>query len=215
MKNKKIIAPSILSADFNHLEEEILKVQKAGVHQLHVDVMDGHFAPQITFGAWLVSRLKKMTTLPLDVQLMIENPEKHLESFAKAGANSIGVHFEAVKDPRLILKEIKSMGVLAGLAVKPQTSVEKIFPFLKDMDFALVMTVEPGFSGQKMIKNSTSKIKKIKNEAQKIGKTILVEVDGGVNLETVQFVKEADILVAGHAIFKSDNYAQAIQGLQP
>ncbi len=157
-----IISPSILSADFANLERDIKLVQNAGADWLHVDVMDGHFVPNITIGVPVVASIKKITDLPLDVHLMIENPEKYIEAFVKAGADIITFHFEAVSDVAAIIKQIKSFGIKAGMSIKPNTPAEVVFPYLKDLDLLLVMTVEPGFGGQKFMNDCAEKIPVIK-----------------------------------------------------
>ena len=209
-ENKKLIAPSILSANLNQLAQEVSAVEKAGADWIHVDVMDGHFVPNITFGPDIVRHLRQITHLPIDVHLMVEKPQKHIESFIQAGANSISVHFETLEKPLDIFKQIKKSNVLSGLAVKPQTPIENIFSFLKELDFVLIMMVEPGLSGQKLMTNQSIKIQKIKNQLELIHHHAKIEVDGGVNNQTLEWVCQADILVAGHHIFKSQDYSKAI-----
>ncbi len=212
---KTMIAPSILSADFAKLGEEISAVERAGADVIHVDVMDGHFVPNITIGPLVVEGIRNTTKLPLDCHLMIAEPEKYIEAFAKAGADWISVHVET-SDLQKLLPEIKKLGCKAGAVINPPTPAENIFPYLELADFALVMTVNPGFGGQKMIDGSVEKISTIKKRLRDIGLSIPVEVDGGVNSNTVNKVLSAgaDIIVAGSAIFESGDYAKSIASLR-
>ena len=215
MDSSKIwITPSVLSADIGRLEQEVLNLEKAGADGLHIDVMDGHFVPQITFGALLVKKLKQISRLPLDVHLMVQNPENQIPHFISAGAKSLSFHIEATSRPLELLKNIKSHGVQAGLALKPQTACDNIYPFLKHLDFILVMTVEPGKSGQTMIEAAAGKITRIQKELKKIGHKACIQVDGGVSLQTVPQVSAADIFVSGHYILKHQDYDQAISTLR-
>lgn len=216
MSNKVIISPSILSADFANLEKEIKKVEQAGADWLHIDVMDGHFVPNITIGVPVVKSIKKITDLTLDVHLMIEHPEKYIDAFADAGADIITVHYEAdgVKEnTEKVLQQIKSRGILAGLSIKPKTEPEEIKQHIKIADLILVMTVEPGFGGQKFIEACANKLKFIK-QIQTDGQ--FLQVDGGINSITAKICKDlgANSLVAGNYIFNSDNYKEQINSLQ-
>ncbi|HQG13614.1 MAG TPA: ribulose-phosphate 3-epimerase, partial [bacterium] len=197
---KTMIAPSILSADFAKLGEEISAVERAGADVIHIDVMDGHFVPNITIGPLVVKGIRKTTRLPLDCHLMIEEPEKYIAAFAKAGADWISVHVET-SDLRNLLPDIRKLECKAGIVINPPTPVEKIFPYLELADFVLIMTVNPGFGGQKMIYDSVEKISIIKKRLKEMGASIPVEVDGGVNSNTVNRVLSAgaDIIVAGSA----------------
>lgn len=208
-----IISPSILSADFANLERDIKLVQNAGADWLHVDVMDGHFVPNITIGVPVVASIKKITDLPLDVHLMIENPEKYIEAFAKAGTDIITFHFEAVSDVAAIIKQIKSLGIKAGMSIKPNTPAEVVFPYLKDLDLLLVMTVEPGFGGQKFMNDCAEKIPVIKEKAHE---NLIIQVDGGINAETARICTSygANSLVAGNYIYKSADIKAAINSLR-
>ena len=208
-----IVAPSILSADLNNIETEAKKIQKAGADWIHIDVMDGHFVPNLTFGIPIVQHLKRVTSLPLDVHLMIQNPEQHIEGFIQAGASSITVHEESISH-NSILKNIKNNNVYSGLAIKPKTSIENIFPYLEDLDYVLIMTVEPGFSGQKLIKDAATKVQRLRQELDARSFDIPIQVDGGVNDETLSYLAGAQIFVAGHYIFKSSNYNLPISRLK-
>lgn len=213
--SKIYISPSILSADFANLERDIKLVENNGADWIHVDVMDGHFVPNITIGIPVVKSLRKVTKLPLDVHLMIENPEKYIEDFAKAGADIITFHYEAVKKENIVdlIKAIKSTGVKVGLSIKPKTSPTEIFPYLKELDLLLVMTVEPGFSGQKFMQDCAEKIPQIKENAPS---NLIIQVDGGINEETAKICTEygATSLVAGNYIYKSDDIKKAIKSLR-
>ena len=208
-----IISPSILSADFANLEKEIKRIENAGADWVHIDVMDGHFVPNITIGVPVVKSLKAVTKLPLDVHLMIENPERYIEAFAKAGADIITFHFEAVKDVNSITDLIKSFGVKAGMSIKQKTSPEVVFPYLKNLDMLLVMTVEPGFGGQKFMQDCAEKIPSIK---QKAPESLIIQVDGGINAETARICTTlgANSLVAGNYIYKSDDINLVVKSLR-
>jgi ribulose-phosphate 3-epimerase len=202
--NPFLIAPSILAADFGQLANEIRKVQLAGADWIHVDVMDGNFVPNLTIGAPVVKSLKPVTHLPFDVHLMIERPERYIQDFARAGADFLTIHVEATADPAAVLKQIRALNVQPGITLRPSTPVERIFPFLNLADLVLVMTVEPGFGGQSFMKDQVAKIKRIREELNRIGHTALIEVDGGVNAETAAECRDADVLVAGSFIFNGD-----------
>lgn len=211
--SKVIISPSLLSADFANLENDIKRVEQAGADWLHIDVMDGHFVPNITIGVPVVKSIKKIASLPLDVHLMIENPEKFVEPFAKAGADIMTFHYEAVSDVKKIIKLIKSFGVKAGMSIKPMTSPEKILEFLPDLDLVLIMTVEPGFGGQSFMQNCAEKIPLIKQYAHE---NLIIQVDGGINAETAKICTAlgANSLVAGNYIYNSRNIDYAVKSLR-
>ncbi len=208
-----IISPSILSADFANLERDIKLVEKAGADWLHIDVMDGHFVPNITIGVPVVNSIRKVTDMPLDVHLMIENPEKYIKQFAQAGADIITFHYEAVDDIEHIVNLIKSLGVKAGMSIKPATAAQDILQYLPILDLLLVMTVEPGFGGQKFMQDCAEKIPLIKEKAHN---NLIIQVDGGINAETARICTQygANSLVAGNYIYKSGDISYAISSLR-
>ncbi|MDO8527292.1 MAG: ribulose-phosphate 3-epimerase [Deltaproteobacteria bacterium] len=212
---KKQIAPSILSADFSKLGEEIRAVEKAGADVIHVDIMDGHFVPNLTMGPPIVKSLRKITTLPLDCHLMIENPEDFILPFKEAGADWISVHVEAC-DLSKVLPMIKKLGCKAGAVINPPTPLEKLFPFCQYADFILVMTVNPGFGGQAIVEGTLEKIATLKKYLVSKNLNIPIEVDGGVKAENIAaFAKAgADIFVSGSGIFKTPDYARTIQQMR-
>lgn len=211
-----IISPSILSADFANLERDVKIVQDNGADWIHVDVMDGHFVPNITIGVPVVKSIKKITNLPLDVHLMIDNPDKFVEPFVNAGADILTFHYEAIFSSQNILdiiKKIKFFGVKCGISIKPKTSPEVLIPYLDIVDMVLIMTVEPGFGGQEFMSDCAEKIKFIKNLASE---NLIIQVDGGINEKTGKICKDfgANSLVAGSYIYKSADIKQAIQSLK-
>ena len=212
--NKIIIAPSILTASFSNLESTIKELEEAGADYLHLDIMDGSFVPQITFGSKIVSDIKKITSLPLDLHLMIVSPEKHIDDFAKAGADIISVHYEGNIHLHKLIMQIKSHNVKAGIVLNPHTRVDVIEPLIDDIDNVLIMSVNPGFGGQKFITNS---IKKIEETKKLIGqREIIISVDGGINLNTCSDVIKAgaNLLVAGSAIIDSKDKKETIKQLR-
>ncbi len=210
------IAPSILSADFSRLGEEVKAVDRAGADWIHVDVMDGSFVPNITIGQPVVCALKKVTKKPLDVHLMIDNPERHIETFAEAGADIITVHIEACTHLHRTLQQIRSLGKKAGVSLNPHTPDEHVRYILKEVDLVLVMSVNPGFGGQKFIPSALEKLTAIRKTIDETGRAIDLEIDGGVNPKTVRDIVKsgADVLVAGSAIFKTKSYKKAIDALR-
>lgn len=199
-----LVAPSILSADFANLASEVTRITKAGADWVHVDVMDGHFVPNLTIGAPVVKALKPVSRLPLDVHLMIETPEKYIEDFARAGADYLTIHVESSADVAGCLRRIRDLKVKPGITLRPATQVESIFPFLAMVDLVLVMTVNPGFGGQSFMHDQVNKISAIRQELKRIHHSALIEVDGGINDETAREVREADVLVAGNFVFTGD-----------
>ncbi|WP_338469863.1 ribulose-phosphate 3-epimerase [Niallia sp. XMNu-256] len=210
------IAPSILSADFSKLGEEIKDVERGGAELIHIDVMDGHFVPNITIGPLVVESIRPITKLPLDVHLMIENPDQYIESFAKAGADYITVHVEACKHLHRTIHYIKSFGVKAGVVLNPATPVGWIEPIIEELDMVLLMSVNPGFGGQQFIPSVLDKIKSVKELAIQKGAKLEIEVDGGVNEKTARACVEAGatILVAGSAVFNQEDRGKAISLLK-
>ena len=212
--SKVIISPSILSADFANLEQEISAVKKAGADWLHIDVMDGHFVPNITIGVPVVKSLRKVTGLILDTHLMIDNPDKFIHAFAQAGSDILTFHYEACADrAEEIIDKIKTEGVKAGISIKPKTDPREIIPFLNKLDLVLIMTVEPGFGGQEFMHECAMKIPVIKENAPK---NLIIQVDGGINNLTSKICTSlgANSLVAGSYIFGNCDYIKAIKSLQ-
>ncbi|MBW1968749.1 MAG: ribulose-phosphate 3-epimerase [Deltaproteobacteria bacterium] len=208
----KYIAPSILSADFSKLGAEIKSVEDAGADWIHVDVMDGHFVPNITIGPLIVEAARRSTSLPLDVHLMIENPERFIADFAKAGADLISVQVEACTHLNRTIQMIKESGLRAGVVLNPSTPLSAIEWVLKDVDLIMIMSVNPGFGGQNFISSSLDKISTLRGMLQDRGLTPLIEIDGGVNEKTIKNISDAgaDVFVAGSAIFKSPDYQKTI-----
>lgn len=208
-----MVAPSILSADFANLEKEIKAVASAGADWIHVDVMDGRFVPNITIGIPVVKALKKVSPLPLDVHLMIEEPERYVEEFVKAGSDYLTIHVESTKDAAGTLKRIRELGAKPGITLRPRTSVEEVLPLLPLCDLVLVMTVEPGFGGQSFMNDQVAKITRLRQEISSKNLSCLIEVDGGINAETAKICHEADVFVAGSYVFGKE-YASAIATLK-
>lgn len=209
------IAPSILSADFTKIGQEIKEVEIAGADYIHIDVMDGHFVPNITIGPLIVEAIRPVTALPLDVHLMIKNPDNYISAFAEAGASIISVHQEASVHLHRTIQLIKSFGVKAGVVINPGTPPLMIKEILSDVDLVLVMSVNPGFGGQSFIKESISKIKKIAKWRKELGLSFEIQVDGGVNSVTAKSCVDAgaDVLVAGSAVFNQFDRKEAIQAI--
>jgi ribulose-phosphate 3-epimerase len=207
------VAPSLLSADFSYLAKDIKKVERAGADMLHVDIMDGHFVPNITIGPLVVKYMRRVTSLPLDVHLMIEDPKKYINAFVQAGSDMITVHIEtaSIKEIGMISKDLKSKGIKLGISLNPVTPLGKIKPVLKFVDFVLVMSVNPGFGGQAFIPSALTKIKQLRAIFKKD-----IAVDGGINAVTGKLAREAgaNVLAAGSYIFGSKNTKQAIKSLR-
>ncbi|MBN1398369.1 MAG: ribulose-phosphate 3-epimerase [Bacteroidetes bacterium] len=210
------IAPSLLASDFGHLADQIIEVEKYGADWIHVDVMDGHFVPNITFGPPVVASVRKYTGLPFDVHLMVEDTDKFIVPFRNAGADIITVHQESCKNLSRTIRSIKKIGAKAGIVLKPATPVITIKDMLDEIDLVLIMTVEPGFGNQKFIKSILQKIKDMRKMIELSKREILLEVDGGIDKNTAKSVIDAgaDVLVAGTSIFKSSSIKTAISSLR-
>lgn len=211
MSEKILISPSILSADFSNLASEIKAVENGQCDMIHVDVMDGHFVPNLTIGAPVVKSLRKVTQLPLDVHLMIDEPIRFVEDFAKAGSDFLTIHVEACSDVRATLEKIKSSGLKAGISLRPKTKAEDLVPYLELLDLILVMTVEPGFGGQSFMPEMLDKVKSLRQKFNG-----LISVDGGISKDTAgeSIRAGANVLVAGTAIFSHEDRAEAIDVLR-
>ncbi len=210
------IAPSILSADFSRLGEEVRSVERAGADVIHVDVMDGHFVPNITIGPLVVAGLRKLTSLPLDVHLMIENPERYIEAFAQAGSDWITIHAEVCPRLKHMIKKLHQLKVRPGIVLKPATSLKTLYPVLDDIDLVLIMSVNPGFGGQSFIPSTLKKIERLRNIIDQNRYPLEIEVDGGIKVENIREVSKAggDIFVVGTGIFKTNNYEKTIRQLK-
>jgi ribulose-phosphate 3-epimerase len=212
----KLIAPSILSADFTRLGEEVQAVAQAGADWIHADVMDGHFVPNITFGPMVVEAVRRVTDLPIDVHLMIENPDRYIAEFASAGADWISVQVETCPHLNRTVQLIRDRGAKAGVVLNPATSLDTVEWILDAVDYVLIMSVNPGFGGQSFIGNSLDKIRRLRQTIDQRGLQVLIEVDGGVNSDTIYEVARAgaDVFVAGSAIFGSNDYRTTIAELK-
>ncbi len=207
-----IISPSVLAADFSRLGDELKKVELAGAEYIHLDVMDGQFVPNISFGAPIISAVRKCTSAVFDVHLMIVDPERYIDDFIKAGADLITIHYESCKDPLSVLRYIRAKGVRAAVAIKPATDVSVVYPLLDDVDMVLVMTVEPGFGGQKLIPYTIDKVRELREYMDAHGCSVDVQADGGITVENLpELVRAgANIIVAGSAIFKAPDPAAVV-----
>ena len=211
-----IIAPSILSADFSNLAQQIRLAEIGGADWIHCDVMDGHFVPNITFGPMLVGAVRRVTKLPVDVHLMIKNPDKYLENFVSAGADYISVHFEEVVHLNRTVNKIKELGCKAGVVINPSTPVELVQDIAEYIDLLLIMTVNPGYGGQSFIPNSLRRIKEAVKLREELKTKFLIEVDGGISTETIVAARDAgaQVFVTGSSVFKSDNISAAVTELK-
>lgn len=211
-----IIAPSLLAANFVRLAEDIAKVEAAGADWLHLDIMDGHFVPNLTFGPPIVAAIRKITKLPLDVHLMVTNPSALVDDFAAAGADWLTVHGETESHLHRLITRIRELGVRPAIALNPATPIHSLDEILPEVDMVLIMSVNPGFGGQKFIPSSIDKIRRLKKQISALNREILIEVDGGINSMTSPLVRESgtDVLVAGSAVFGSDDLAAAIRQIR-
>ncbi|MBR5272886.1 MAG: ribulose-phosphate 3-epimerase [Clostridia bacterium] len=210
------IAPSMLSCDFARFGEETARMEREGADLIHMDVMDAHFVPNLTFGAPIIKAVRKYSALPFDVHLMISDPLKYAEDFAKAGADIITFHIESDSPVEETINKIKSLGVKAALSVKPKTSVEEVFPYLDMLDMVLIMTVEPGFGGQSFMADMMPKVKKLREEINRRGLNVDIQVDGGISDKTIAVAAQngANVFVAGSAVFAAPDSAQMIEKLR-
>jgi ribulose-phosphate 3-epimerase len=213
---KRLIAPSLLAADFTRLGKEIQMVNESMADWIHCDVMDGHFVPNISFGLPVIEQIKKMATKPLDVHLMISDPDRYLERFKEAGADILTVHYETCPHLHRTIGAIRELGMKAGVAINPHTPVQMLIDIMHDLDLILLMTVNPGFGGQKFIQGSYKRLVTLRQMVNTLAPQALIEVDGGVNLDTGRqlYMAGADVLVAGNYIFSSSDPKAMIEGLK-
>ena len=210
------ISPSVLAADLSRLDSEVKEIQEAGADMVHLDVMDGRFVTNISFGLPVISCLRKRSSMIFDVHLMIEEPERYIDRFIEAGADILTFHYEACKDPAAALDAIRAKGVKSAISIKPATPAEVLYPLLEKCDMVLVMTVEPGYGGQALIPETLDKVARLKQEIERRGLNVDIQVDGGLNVETAAMAREkgANILVAGSSVFKAEDRRAAIDILR-
>lgn len=211
-----IISPSVLAANFADLAKDVKKVEDAGAEYLHLDVMDGVFVPNISFGASVIGSLRGGSKMTFDVHLMIIDPQRYIDDFVKAGADLITIHYESCDDPVSVLRYVRSKGVKAAVAIKPATDVSVLFPILSEMDMALIMTVEPGFGGQKLIPHTIDKVRALRSYASQQGVDLDIEVDGGIGVDNLSLLTGAgaNVIVAGSAIFKAEDASLVISQMR-
>jgi ribulose-phosphate 3-epimerase len=216
MDREDKIAPSVLSADFARLGDEVAKVERAGADMIHFDVMDGHFVPNLSIGIPVLQSLRKVTRLPLDAHLMIENPEKYVEEFVKSGANSVSVHAEVCKDIPAMAKRLHDLGARASIGINPETDVQRVLPFAEHLDMILIMGVHPGFGGQEFIPEALEKLRTVRRELDRRGLKIDIEIDGGVKLDNIADVKAAgaNVFVSGSGIFGRGDYDKVVHDMR-
>ncbi|MBV8136731.1 MAG: ribulose-phosphate 3-epimerase [Deltaproteobacteria bacterium] len=210
------IAPSVLSADFARLGEEVAEVERAGADMIHFDVMDGHFVPNLSIGIPVLESLRKVTRLPLDAHLMIENPERYVEVFVKTGANSVSVHAEVCTDIPAMAKRLHDLGARASVGINPETDVERVLPFAAHLDMILIMSVHPGFGGQEFIPEALEKLRAVRRELDRRALKVDIEIDGGVKLDNIAEVKAAgaNVFVSGSGIFGQDDYRKVVKEMR-
>ena len=210
------IAPSVLSADFARLGEEVAEVERAGADLIHFDVMDGHFVPNLSIGIPVLESLRKVTRLPLDAHLMIENPERYVEVFVKAGANSVSVHAEVCKDIPAMAKRLHDLGARASIGINPETDVQRVLPFAAQLDMILIMSIHPGFGGQEFIPEALEKLRAVRRELDRRALKVDIEIDGGVKLDNIAEVKAAgaNVFVSGSGIFGQGDYRKVVKEMR-
>ena len=210
------IAPSVLSADFARLGEEVAEVERAGADMIHFDVMDGHFVPNLSIGIPVLESLRKVTRLPLDAHLMIENPERYVEVFVKAGANSVSVHAEVCKDIPAMAKRLHDLGARASIGINPETDVQRVLPFAAQLDMILIMSIHPGFGGQEFIPEALEKLRAVRRELDRRALKVDIEIDGGVKLDNIAEVKAAgaNVFVSGSGIFGHGDYRKVVKEMR-
>jgi ribulose-phosphate 3-epimerase len=216
MDREDKIAPSVLSADFARLGDEVAKVEGAGADMIHFDVMDGHFVPNLSIGVPVLESLRKVTRLPLDAHLMIENPERYVEVFVKAGANSVSVHAEVCKDIPAMAKRLHDLGARASVGINPETDVQRVLPFAEHLDMILIMSVHPGFGGQEFIPEALEKLRAVRRELDRRALKVDIEIDGGVKLDNIAEVKAAgaNVFVSGSGIFGQGDYRKVVKEMR-